>query len=151
MNVQQPSPISSCQNSQNQSHMMQQQQQQQEMHNMGYSSLTPQSHHSGYNHVHSNQSCPPGSVENLESPHSIQSCSSVDTNHPHGGPGSVESYHQMHQHQQIYDSCKYGPVHSPMPMTINPPTPHTPMNMHHSGNPSPQHSESPVSYIFCYR
>jgi hypothetical protein len=115
MNNQQqsPSPMSSCSN----------QASGQEMHNMGYS--TP--HLNNYSHVHSNQSCPPGSVENLESPHSIQSCSSVDTNHPHGGPGSVESYHhnhqshQLHSQQQVYDSCKYAPVHSPMLM--NPPTP----------------------------
>jgi len=119
--------------------------QQQEMHNMGYSSLTP--NNTGvYGHVHSNQSCgAPGSVEamdvsggggssthiqNLESPHSIQSVSSVDTNHPHG-PGSVENYQHHHSHQQqmqqhqqaamYHDSCKYGSAHSPMIM--NPPTP----------------------------
>lgn len=151
MNVQQPSPIANPAQSQPSCQVIQQQHQQQEMHNMGYPSMTP--HHSsmsGYGHVHSNQSCPPGSVEtmdpssqvNLESPHSIQSVSSVDTNHPHG-PASVENYHQqqqMHQQQtqqQMYESCKYGTAHSPMVM--NPPTPQP--AVHHGKPATPQQSE----------
>lgn len=118
-----PATNSSCQ-------MMQQQ----EMHNMGYSSgMTPQHQHSSYNSVHSNQSCPPGSVEamdpqsqmNMESPHS--SIGSVETHYPHGGPASVDSSYQ--NRQSMYDSCagsnKYNMQHSPMVM-VNPPTPQQP-------------------------
>lgn len=157
-----PTNASSCQ--------MMQQQQQQEMHNMGYSSgMTPQHQHS-YSNVHSNQSCPPGSVEamdttsqvNLESPHS--SIGSVDAHYPHG-PGSVDGggYPQQSR-QQMYDSCsggKYAMQHSPMVM-VNPPTPQqangmskpvTPqqqqMNPYNSAPPTPQsvnlHHPSPPS------
>lgn len=107
--------------------------QQQEMHNMGYSSgMTPQHQHP-YNNVHSNQSCPPGSVEamdtsshmNMESPHS--SIGSVETHYPHG-PSSVEGGYQKGRQQSMYESCnggKYSMQHSPMVM-VNPPTPQQP-------------------------
>lgn len=142
--------------------------QQQEMHNMGYSSgMTPQHQHP-YNNVHSNQSCPPGSVEamdtgshmNMESPHS--SIGSVETHYPHG-PSSVEGgYQQQKSRQQsMYESCnggKYSMQHSPMVM-VNPPTPQQPgsnssqqsmhsittqpptpqqMNHYNSASPTPQ-------------
>ncbi|XP_021960551.1 uncharacterized protein LOC110856375 isoform X2 [Folsomia candida] len=128
----------------------------QEMHNMGYSSssMNGQAASGHYGHVHSNQSCPPGSVENLESPHSIQSSHSMD-NGPHGGPGSVDNSAFHHQQQQVqsqqhhYDSsCKYVPPHSPMTpgsVGMNPPTPQQQGHPAYlkSAPPTPGHPQHP--------
>ncbi|CAL8139260.1 unnamed protein product [Orchesella dallaii] len=147
MQTTQRSPMQTAPNTSSCQVLQQQQQMQQEMHNMGYSGMTPQH---PYNHVHSNQSCPPGSVEametssqvNLESPHS--SIGSVETHYPHG-PASVEGYQNSHrQSQSMYESCsggKYGTgpgvqAHSPMVMSsCNPATPQS--NMNHQP-PTPQ-------------
>lgn len=153
---QQLSPLASCQVVQQQQQQQQQTSQQQEMHNMGYSSLTPQSMASTVNlgHVHSNQSCPPGSVEAmdpssqapLESPRSAASSGSVE-HISHSAQSSVESYHHHHQHhhqqmhqQSVYDSCSGGRLsvaHSPLVM--NPPTPQ-PIHGNLSKPPTPQQS-----------
>lgn len=87
----------------------------------------PEMHNVGYQY--------PGSVEPVESPHSIHSCASST-----GGPGSVDnSGYQNHHQMPVYESCKYS---TPSPMHKQPPTPqpavgHVPAYMN-SAPPTPQ-------------
>lgn len=124
------------------------------MANMGYNHMNP--HHStmpNYTNVHSNQSCPPGSVEavdqsgqgNLESPNSIGSGSngSAENHLSHSrGPASVESYHhqqQQYHHQQaaVYDA-RHSMPQSPMMINCGTPQP----QVQHANKPSAQHQQS---------